>query len=60
MWGEKIKNNLGQIKKISELQVTQNFKRDGRLENSSFFVKSFYMGLIGKQYGRIGKSLQNP
>ena len=43
------------------LQVTWNFKIGMVCRNSfSFFVKKFFMGIIGKQYVRMEKIPQNP
>ena len=47
-------------KKKCGFQVTWNFKIGTVGRKYFYFVKKFYMGLIGKQYGRTGKSLQNP
>ena len=49
-------NNSGQIKKICVFQVTWNFKPGMVVWKIFYFVKSFYMGLTGKQYGRTEKT----
>ena len=41
-------------------QVTWNFKIGTVGRKIIFFVKSFYMGKMGKHDGRPGKPLENP
>ena len=50
---------LGQKKKCV-FRVIWNFDMGMVGREIFLFVKSFCMGLMGKQYGRTGKSSQNP
>ena len=41
---------------VCVFQVTWNFKIGMEIGKYFYFVKSFYTGLIGKQYDQMGKS----
>ena len=45
---------------VSSNQYMNLSNRDGMLEKYLILFKSFYIGMIGKQYGLTGKSLGNP